>query len=105
DLYDLTARVAVRAAIGTVAPGDARRQDLEAIVAFDRNFPIFSLTPQRTDYPLLTLAGVGRLAAIGHLLDQSFDGVSVGNWPGAREALTSLRACAGAWVACTGARI
>jgi len=101
DLYDLTARVAVRAAIGTVAPGDPRRRDLDAIVAPDRGFPIFSLTPQRSDYPLLTLAGVGRLAAIGRQLDQSFDGVTVGNWPGAREALTSLRACAGAWLPCT----
>jgi tetratricopeptide (TPR) repeat protein len=96
DLYDLSARVAVRAAIGAVDPADPRRADLDAILAGERGFPIFTLTPQATGYPPLSPAASERLAALGALLDRAFDGARILSWPLAREICQSVRACAGA---------
>lgn len=101
DLYDLTARVAVRSAIGTVAQTDPRRRDLDAILSPDRRFPVLTLASQARDYPKLTLAGAGRLAAVGKILDRAFDGAAITSWSAAREACAALRTCATVILPCT----
>ena len=100
DLYDLTVRVAVRAALPVVAARDERRAELEAILAPDRGFPVFTLAPQRTDWPTLDSRAARALAEIERLVDAALDGDQVASWSSAREACVRLRACAAAWLPC-----
>jgi hypothetical protein len=101
DLYDLTARVAVRAGLAAVAPGDERRGELEAILAPDRAFPVFTLVGQRTDWPALRAEGIAQLAALARLLDAATDGLRVVSWPNAREACALLRGIVPSYLPCT----
>ncbi len=93
DLYDLTARVAVRAGLASLAAGDERRGELEAILAPDRAFPVFTLAGQRTDWPVLRAEGIAQFAAVARLLESATDEVRVASWSFAREACA--RSCVG----------
>jgi hypothetical protein len=101
DLYDLTARVAVRAGLAAIAAGDDRRGELEAILAPDRAFPVFTLAPQRTDWPALRAEGAGQLAAVARLVEKATDGDQIVSWSFAREACAQLSSSVAAWLPCT----
>jgi len=101
DLYDLTARVAVRAGLASVPAGDEHRGELEAILAPDRAFPVFTLAGQRTDWPAFRAEGIAQLAPVARLLESATDGTRVVSWPLAREACAQLRAIVPSHLPCT----